>query len=483
MKAKSILLLALLAHPVACDDDAPPRPGNIDQTIRVDGGSDTRQGDLTSQDIQGLEQGLPDSSGRDGPAGDGPAGDMALQDLAAQDAAGPDASLADLPPPPDLPLPDLPLPDQSPPDSQLRDAVPPPAALPETVLIVYNSAETESAAVADYYALKRGIPAQHKCAITPGHASYIPWTDFEDKIRTPIQGCLNAVGPSKILYIVFAYRTPYKFYPKPPAPTSPSWLTFAGNALDGYVVDIWGNTTGQTYVGNPYYASASSKNGAYPAFLSFRDWRLLPTSPLIYNVWRLDAADAALAQGLVDKAMVAEADGVSGTGYFDRRYTNISGVNDSSYGAGDWDVHRAAEFVQQAGYTVVEDENSEEFGTAPAPLTCPDALFYAGWYSLNNYNDVFTWQTGAVGIHIDSASAADPRGGNNWSANAIIKGITATAGAVGEPYLGAIPHSDGLFKNLLEEGANVGDAVFRNTNYIKWMIINLGDPLYRPFPL
>jgi hypothetical protein len=28
---------------------------------------------------------------------------------------------------------------------------------------------------------------------------------------------------------------------------------------------------------------------------------------------------------------------------------------------------------------------------------------------------------------------------------------------------------------------NVGDAIFRNTAWIHWMIINIGDPLYRPF--
>jgi hypothetical protein len=33
----------------------------------------------------------------------------------------------------------------------------------------------------------------------------------------------------------------------------------------------------------------------------------------------------------------------------------------------------------------------------------------------------------------------------------------------------------------LLEGANVGDAFLRNTQWLKWMIINVGDPLYTPF--
>jgi hypothetical protein len=38
-----------------------------------------------------------------------------------------------------------------------------------------------------------------------------------------------------------------------------------------------------------------------------------------------------------------------------------------------------------------------------------------------------------------------------------------------------------LFRNVLE-GANAGDAFLRNTRWLKWMVVNIGDPLYRPFP-
>jgi uncharacterized protein (TIGR03790 family) len=143
-------------------------------------------------------------------------------------------------------------------------------------------------------------------------------------------------------------------------------------------------------------------------------------------------------------------------------------------------LHRAAQFARNAGFVVTEDSHEAEFGTPPAPARCDDALLYAGWYSLNNYNDAFSWRPGAVGIHLDSASAANPRGGRNWSANAIVKGITVTAGAVEEPFLQGLPRPDGIFYNLLV-GANVGDAFLRNTLWLKWMIINIGDPLYRPF--
>lgn len=112
---------------------------------------------------------------------------------------------------------------------------------------------------------------------------------------------------------------------------------------------------------------------------------------------------------------------------------------------------------------------------------CPNAALYAGWYSLNNYNNAFTWNTGAIGIHLDSLSAWSPRSGTNWVANAIEKGITVTTGAVQEPTLAALVHPSGTFRDLFQ-GANVGDAFFRNTAFLKWEILYIGDPLYRPFP-
>ena len=53
-------------------------------------------------------------------------------------------------------------------------------------------------------------------------------------------------------------------------------------------------------------------------------------------------------------------------------------------------------------------------------------------------------------------------------------------GTVTEPYLEGLARP-AVIRNLLE-GANVGDAFLRNTRWLKWMILNVGDPLYQPFP-
>jgi hypothetical protein len=94
-------------------------------------------------------------------------------------------------------------------------------------------------------------------------------------------------------------------------------------------------------------------------------------------VWRLDAATLALAKGLVDKAIQAEnAGGAAGQACFDERFGGVNSLPDAVDNCGDWTLHAAAGFLGQAGISVTEDVNAAEFGTASAPLTCPNAAFY-----------------------------------------------------------------------------------------------------------
>ena len=348
--------------------------------------------------------------------------------------------------------------------------------LNQRVLIVYNVTNSDSVSVANYYASQRNIPTANLCAITPPSTTVLTWTQYVSSVKTPVQKCLTSIGPGNILYIVLTYQTPYV-------------VKGVGGALyyalDQYVGDIWDQYANEDFYPypsqfQPYYEDAQSEGNVYQNFVSFADYRAQNGALLIYSVWRLDGASAALAEGLVDKAIAAESSGLLGQACLDREHGPISGLYDSDYDEGEWDLHQAATFARQVGFTVLEDSHPQEFGTPPAP-DCPNAAMYSGWYSLNHYNDAFTWNTGAVGFHLDSGSAVNPRGGTNWSANAIIKGITVTSGSVAEPYLQGLARPGGTFRDLYQ-GANVGDAFLRNTRWLKWMILYLGDPLYLPFP-
>ncbi len=361
--------------------------------------------------------------------------------------------------------------------------------LASRVLVVFNKYSKESQQVARHYMDVRGIPSANACPIKPvglkdGKASlpivYVAWGDeFDSQVRKPIRKCLERVGKQRILYIVMAYQTPYKIGSEPAG---------LGVSIDQHLADIWdevGAAGLQQRAVNPYFAPSRNKAGRYVRFESLADYRARGYTKLLYSVWRLDAPSAALAKGLVDKAMAAEKAGLSGLACFDRRGGGkdmvAENIGEDGYMLGDWEIFRAAQAARAVGFQVLEDDREAEIGTPPAPARCDNTALYAGWYSLNHYNDAFSWAPGAIGFHLDSGSAMDPRGGNNWSANAVAKGITATAGAVTEPYLQGLPRPGGIFRNLFE-GANLGDAVLRNTLWIKWNTINIGDPLYRPFP-
>ena len=347
--------------------------------------------------------------------------------------------------------------------------------LNQRVLVVYNATQAQSAEVANYYAAQRGIPAANLCAISPTSTTALSWAAYDTTVRTPVRNCLQTAGAGNILYIVFSYLTPFKL-------VAPDGGTYS---LDQYVADIWdqylpAGQYGLPSEAQPYFAEAQSQGNGYPAYATLADYASSQDALNVYSVWRLDGATASAAKALVDKALTAEQQGLSGTVCIDRRYT-LSTVRDYGYGSGDFDLRMAAQFAALAGFSVVEDDNSAEFGTAPAPLRCDGAALYAGWYSYGNYNDAFTWVPGAIGFHLDSASASDPRAGSNWSANALAHGITVTSGAVTEPYLDGMAHPDIVFRSLFQ-GANVGDAFLRAERWLKWMLLNIGDPLYRPFP-
>ncbi|MBV9265296.1 MAG: TIGR03790 family protein [Acidobacteriaceae bacterium] len=349
-----------------------------------------------------------------------------------------------------------------------------PSSLRDRVLVVYNSSAPGSKEVASYYIARRGIPQANLCKIAVSSTDGITQAEFDSRVKQPVRKCLDAVGKDKILYIVFSYNTPYVV-----------WVAGPGYALDQFVADIWDEFLPERPATQsemqPYFGRAQSQGNLYEPYKPFSEFRQQPGAKHVYSVWRLDAASPALAKGLVDKALFAEEHGLSGTVCIDRRTPSVEGTPDYSYGAGEWDLFRAAEFARKAGFTVIEDNHEQEFGTPPAPARCDHAAFYAGWYSLERYNDAFSWNPGAIGLHLDSASATSPRRGASWAANALQKGITVTAGAVEEPYLENLPHPDQALLYLLQ-GANVGDALFRSERMLKWRILNMGDPLYRPFP-
>jgi hypothetical protein len=117
------------------------------------------------------------------------------------------------------------------------------------------------------------------------------------------------------------------------------------------------------------------------------------------------------------------------------------------------------------------------------PGDCPDAMLYCGWYSLRKYVDAFTFVPGAVGFHIASFEAISLKRPNErgWCKGLLEDGVAATLGPVAEPYLQSFPPPADFFGLLLTGEFTLAECYAYTVNFNSWMLMLLGDPLYRPF--
>ncbi len=356
-------------------------------------------------------------------------------------------------------------------------------SLAARTVVLYNPSVAGSEDVARYYATFRGIPDTALCAVESPDATTLDGADF-DAYAADVQACIDAVGPH-VWFLAPVYGVPYK--------VSGRVTDLAGTgaiatvSLDALLFYGAAGAELSEPQYNPVYRDGDSTTYTWDDSRTFGKARKRLDDP-VYAVSRIDGADADAAMALVDRTAAAEelaaGGALDGIVYVDGRYGDAEpdpAAGFGSYEWGEWNMWGTRHVFESLGaYEVVWDGNEAEFGTDPAPTTCPDALFYAGWYSYYNYNDAFSWAPGAVGGHLDSCSACDLRDGT-WSAEALQRGITATFGAVNEPYVAGMPEYDQLFL-YLAQGATFGEAAYESTVVGAWMMVFVGDPLYRPFP-
>jgi uncharacterized protein (TIGR03790 family) len=194
-------------------------------------------------------------------------------------------------------------------------------------------------------------------------------------------------------------------------------------------------------------------------------------------VSRLDGADPSIVKRIVNDSIEAETKGLSGTAYFDARWKDPGQKKVSGYGLYDKSIHNAAGRMQKKGLKVVLDDKQALF----QPGDCPNAALYCGWYSLANYVDAFTWEKGAVGFHIASAECTTLKRENSnvWCKKMLDKGIAATVGPVGEPYVQSFPLPEIFFEFLAQGKLTLAESDLISLPYLSWKQVLVGDPLYR----
>lgn len=199
-------------------------------------------------------------------------------------------------------------------------------------------------------------------------------------------------------------------------------------------------------------------------------------------VSRLDAPTADLAKRLVDRAMEAEQQGLAGTVYLDARGLPVKDQSDT-YGRYDQSLRDLNTFLAQHTAYRSKLENTEIRFHRPGEA--PDVALYVGWYRLRQYEDAFTFRPGAIGYHMASAEAVSLHRASEsgWCKNALERGITATLGSIGEPYLDAFPEPREFVALLMTGQYSLVETYYLTSRWISWRMVLIGDPLYNPWKI
>jgi uncharacterized protein (TIGR03790 family) len=209
----------------------------------------------------------------------------------------------------------------------------------------------------------------------------------------------------------------------------------------------------------------------------------LPAAYRTLMVSRIDAPTLRLAKGLIDTAIEVEKKGLRGKVYIDARGLADAGSQNQQQGShADYDHSlsiTATGIKEQTDLEVVLEATPQLF----QPGQCPDAALYCGWYSLAKYVDAFDWAPGAVAYHLASSEADTLRSPASqvWCKKLLEDGVCATIGPVYEPYLSAFPRPNEFFALLLQGDLTLVECYARSNPFNSWMMILVGDPLYRPF--
>ena len=372
-----------------------------------------------------------------------------------------------------------------------------PAANPgDEVVVLYNTRLSESKDVAEHYAERRHVPGGQVFGLPLSTNEEISRAEFRDSLQRPLAKQLEEkhlwsirsrmfpavsnqpahiewhVNQTKIRYLVLCYGVPLRIAEDPNL--KEDGLDKVRPELRRNVAAVDSELALLPLIEQGYPLHGPLNNGTYGATNTAL---LNPTNNLLM-VARLDGPSAALARGLVDRALQAETDGLWGRAYFDLRNTSEPGLKIGD----DW-IRGASEICRRLGFETIVDENP---GTFPPSFPMSQIALYVGWYS-QDADGPFTqpnveFMPGAFAYHLFSFSALTLRSTTRgWAGPFVAKGATATMGCVDEPYIGGTPDMAAFITRFIYYGFTFGEAAYAGQPVLSWQTTVVGDPLYRPF--
>jgi len=413
----------------------------------------------------------------------------------------------------------------------------PAAALePGEVFVLVNKNMPESRDVANYYRVKRNVPAENLVFLDVPSSEDISRDDYDRRIVAPVRAALlphrerakvlltvfgvplrvGAKLPSeadkkglealkpvlaqsqadvhKLLQTIRVLEAEVKSDPTSPlAPTIPERRTDL-HAAERKLAELEEQQRRLTHAES--IASVESElmllwwPDGYPVYrwvINPLFWQVPDAerrrAPPVLMTCRLDGPNPDVAKRLVDDSIAVEAKGgLTGRVYVDARgikYNPEADKSGTAYGGYDESMREMAKLLlKDAKLDVTLDNREALFPTQ----SCPDCALYCGWYALQNYVDCCKFVRGAVAWHLASLEAVSLRNpGKQWAGNILRDGAAATLGPVAEPYTLGFPKPAEFFGFLVTGEYTLVECYARTTLLTSWTMTLIGDPLYNPF--
>jgi uncharacterized protein (TIGR03790 family) len=356
--------------------------------------------------------------------------------------------------------------------------------LPPQTIVVFNSVQPESVALAKFYAEKRGIPRDHLVGLDCSAEEEITRDEYDATIAGPLRDVFdergwwkvheNADGEKRVENMTIHFVALIKGLPLKIRATA---ATYRDDKPGAGAVESRNEASVDSELSalalfSPQISGAFN-NRYFQSYKPIREFNDMP----ILLVTRLDAPDNATVRRMITDAIEAEKNGLWGRAFVDAAHNSGGGLQVGD----DWMVAIVGQ-LHKVGVPVVYENTPAIF---PDGYPMSDCALYYGWYAGNIAGPFtqpgFKFVPGAIAAHIHSYSAATLRDANSgWTGPLLARGAAASVGNVYEPYLELTAHLDILNDRLLH-GFTFAESVYMASRVLSWMDIAVGDPLYRPY--